>query len=406
MPTPSHTGRVLVVDDSPLAVALLQNTLQGEKWQVNAATSTQQALDLARSWRPDVVVSDLHMPDMDGLAFFRQLRSLDPAIPLVMTSSDEDVGTILEVVHAGVYDYVPKTSDARVLAAAVARAGEYHQAVQRAADLARQLQRSNQDLERRVTERTAQLTGLNNELQALMAKLVATERLAALGQLAAGVAHEINNPLSYVVNNLGYVRHQLAAIVPQNPSLERLLGPLAEAEDGAMSIGEIVRDIRTVSRSDNNGQARRFEVNAAIRSATRISGEQLKRRANLEIDLGTNLWIMGSPGRITQVFINLLVNAADACQGRTGCLIRIVSQNMDNHVVVSVHDSGAGIPREHLARIFEPFFTTKGEGVGTGLGLSICRDIVSQHGGGISVTSVVGEGTRFTLQFPMAEAPA
>ena len=397
-----HTGRVLVVDDSPLAVALLQNTLQAEKWQVSAATTTQQALDLARSWRPDVVVSDLHMPDMDGLAFFRQLRGLDPTIPLVMTSSDEDVGTILEVVHAGVYDYVPKTSDNRVLAAAVARAGEYHRALQRNADLAHQLQRSNQDLERRVTERTAQLTGLNNELQALMAKLVATERLAALGQLAAGVAHEINNPLSFVVNNLGYVRHQLVALVQQDPALERLVGPLAEAEDGAMRIGEIVRDIRTVSRSDNNGQARRFEVNAAIRSATRISGEQIKRRAHLEVDLGPNLWIMGSPGRITQVFINLLVNAADACQGRPGCVIRIVSQCVGNDIVISVHDSGAGIPAENLTRIFEPFFTTKAEGVGTGLGLSICRDIVSQHGGGISVTSVLSEGTRFTMRFPAA----
>ncbi len=406
MSTTQHTGRVLVVDDSPLAVALLQNTLQAEKWQVTAATTTQQALDLARSWQPDVVVSDLHMPDMDGLAFFRQLRGLDPTIPLVMTSSDEDVSTILEVVHAGVYDYVPKTSDNRVLAAAVARAGEYHRALLRNADLARQLQRSNQDLERRVTERTAQLTGLNNELQALMAKLVATERLAALGQLAAGVAHEINNPLAFVVNNLGYVRHQLVALVQQDPTLERLMAPLSEAEDGAMRIGEIVRDIRTVSRSDNNGQARRFEVNAAMRSATRISGEQIKRRAHLEMDLGADLWIMGNPGRITQVFINLLVNAADACQGRPGCVIRIVSQRAGDNIVVSVHDSGAGIPSENMARIFEPFFTTKGEGVGTGLGLSICRDIVSQHGGGISVTSVLGEGTRFTMQFPAAQEPA
>ena len=412
MTSATLAGRVLVVDDSPLALELLQQALRSEHWEVATAPNTITAFPLIQNWLPEVIVSDLHMPGMDGVEFVQRIQTLDPTLPVVMTSTEDSLNVVLGAVHAGVYDYVPKSGDLRALFAAVGRAAQHTRTTRENLRLQRELQRANHELEGRVAERTAQLSDANHELQRLMSQLVSTERLAAIGQLAAGIAHEINNPLSYVLSNLAFVRSQLAQTEAKGNdvvelSVEELQQALREAEDGATRITEIVRDVRTMSRTDDRARGK-YDVNTAIRSATRIAGEQIRRRARLELELAPGMEIIGSVGRMTQVLINLLVNAADAIEDAPGREheIRVTTTRRGDNVVITVADTGSGIETEKMARIFEPFFTTKPEGRGTGLGLSICRDIVERHSGRIEVQSEMGVGTRFVIELPSAHLSA
>lgn len=409
----SPRGRVLLVDDSPLVVDVLQAALQTEGYEVFAAMRCPEALQLVSRAQPDVVVSDLHMPDMDGVAFLHALRKLDPHIPLIMVSSEESVSVILNAVHAGVYDYVPKNGDTRVLVAAVTRAATFVRTLRDNQRLSDELRDANQDLEQRVLERTAQVSAANEELQKLTGQLVASERLAAIGMLAAGIAHEINNPLSYIMSNMTFARMRLAEIeqgmagMAEPPAdlavVQELQQALLEAEDGASRITDIVKDMRTMSRTDDKSRAK-FDINAAIRSATRIAGEQIRRKAQLKVDLAPNLEVIGSAGRMTQVLLNLLVNAAQALEDAPGRdhQIHVVSHRQGDSVIVRVQDSGPGMSAETQAQLFQPFFTTKPEGRGTGLGLSISQDIVRRHGGQINVESQLGVGTSFIVELPAA----
>jgi signal transduction histidine kinase len=418
---------VLVVDDSPVTVEIFRIALCDDGWDVRTSLTADAAFELVHTWRPDVVVCDLYMPEMDGLAFFRRLRTLDALLPLIMVSGEESLSVVLSAVHEGVYDYVQKNGDTRALCAAVTRAAHHVEAVRENARLSDELKRANQELESRVAERTAQLSAANQELQRLMGQLVSSERLAAIGQLAAGIAHEINNPLSYVMSNMTYARHRLVEIeqaLTDLPAAQELLHgkrrptggrtvlqemqqALIEAEDGATRITDIVRDVRTMSRTDDRARSR-FDLNAAIRSATRIAGEQIRRRAILKLDLTPNLEVMGSAGRMTQVLLNLLVNAAQAVEEMPGREheINVSSRRVGDKIVVEVRDSGPGIQPEHRQQLFNPFFTTKPEGRGTGLGLSISQDIVHRHGGAIEVASAPGAGTTFTIELPAALGPA
>jgi len=257
---------------------------------------------------------------------------------------------------------------------------------------------------------------------------VASERLASIGQLAASVAHEINNPVSFVLASHRFLQKRiktlggLAAVManepPDSPVVQawtrlhgdRLLTDMVQATDdlaeGAERIRDIVFDLRGLGHTEEAQIP--VDLNDAIRSALRVAATEIRDHASLVTELGPDVSIVGSSGRLSQVFLNLLVNAAQAVSERPGGrgAIIVATRRQGREVIAEVSNNGPPIRAEHLARIFEPFFTTKNPGLGTGLGLSISREIVRRHRGEIRVESSAERGTRFTVVLPVAAPDA
>jgi two-component system, cell cycle sensor histidine kinase and response regulator CckA len=241
------------------------------------------------------------------------------------------------------------------------------------------------------------------ERKALEARLLRADRMASLGTLAAGVAHEINNPLTYVLLHLGYLAREL----PKLHGSEDLARRVAEIQDGVERVELIVRDLKLFSRPDAE-RHEAIDVRRVIDSAANLAAGEIRHRARLRKDYTAVRPIMASEARLGQLFLNLLMNAAQSIpEGDADANeIAVRVSEKDERVVVEVSDTGCGIPAEVQKRIFDPFFTTKPVGVGTGLGLSICHGIVESLGGEIRVNSRQGRGSTFTVLLPAAQAGA
>lgn len=307
---------------------------------------------------------------------------------------------------------------------------------------------ANQDIteqketQRALEERNAELREALQKLRETQAHLIQHEKMAGIGQLAAGVAHEINNPLSFVVSNFdtlqkyvgrvaemvaayrelnGRVREEEAAplrdLVDRIEALERktrldyILGDIkplfAETGEGVERVANIVRALLLFSRADHQEVFEDYDLNAGIRNTLTVARNELKYAAMVEEQLGELPHIEAVGGRVNQVLLNVLLNAAQAIRGKQSeapGVIRIRSWRDGDSVYCSIEDNGTGIPEEIRKDIFNPFFTTKPVGQGTGLGLSISYDIVvNGHNGSISVDSEVGSGAMFTIRLPIKQ---
>jgi PAS domain S-box-containing protein len=241
------------------------------------------------------------------------------------------------------------------------------------------------------------------ERERMQARLAQSERLASVGLLAAGVAHEINNPLAYALLNLERVASEARA--PGGPA--GLQKSVDDAIDGARRVQRIVRDLRTFAGALQNEVAR-VDVVAAVDAALKLASNELRFRATVVREVSGVPRVRANEARLTQVFLNLLMNAAHAIpEGdaeRHEVYVRVYAHEGD--VRVEVRDDGGGIAPENVARLFDPFFTTRAPGQGTGLGLSICHSIVTAFGGRIEVESALGAGSTFTVALPAATASA
>ncbi len=241
------------------------------------------------------------------------------------------------------------------------------------------------------------------ERKRLETQLRLADRMSSMGTLAAGVAHEINNPLAYVCSNLTFLSEQLAQETLPPEALPELREVVAETQEGAGRVRAIVQDLKTFARSDEESRGP-INVHQVIDGALRlVRNELLRGNARLERALEPVPAILGNEARLGQVLVNLLVNATQAFPERRSDnnSIRIATRSDEaNRVVVEVEDNGAGMSPEVLQRIFDPFFTTKPVGEGTGLGLAICHSIVQSMGGQIEVRSIPGRGTTFVLSLP------
>lgn len=260
-------------------------------------------------------------------------------------------------------------------------------------------------------------------LEDTQARLVHSERLAAIGQLAAGVAHEVNNPTSYLIASLDHLIEsagnlQDCAEVLDSPAvhpaltgwhqgatagecLEEMRQCLSDAKDGATRIRDIARDLRLLSRHDEPERAP-LDLNTVVEGAARVAQLSMGKSVKLNLKLGEGAWVEGLERRLSQIFVNLLVNAAQAVMEKEpeSRWVEVRTRVDGERVFAEVADGGPGIAPELQRRIFEPFFTTKEGEEGTGLGLAISREIVEEHQGTLGVESVMGEGTTFVIELP------
>jgi two-component system NtrC family sensor kinase len=294
-----------------------------------------------------------------------------------------------------------------------------------------QLQELNRNLEAMVRDRTIELENSHEalkrayfDLQSAQEQLIQTEKMASLGQLVAGIAHEIKNPLNFIYGNTGFLADYTQKLQLLVESLEKLpsistgdrsqMAQMKEAihysfikedlktlidnfTEGARRINTIVTDLRTFSRMDSDTIAE-VDLHASLEMSLNLLRNQYKNRIEIHKEYGDIPKIHGYAGKLNQVFMNLLANAFHAVQENGDVWIR--TRRTGNAVEVEVEDNGVGIPKEYLSRIFEPFFTTKPVGQGTGLGLSISYGIIEQHGGRIQVTSVPQKGSSFIVSLP------
>lgn len=248
------------------------------------------------------------------------------------------------------------------------------------------------------------------ERNAMRARLMVADRMASVGTLAAGVAHELNNPLAYVLSNVRLLGEELEAVTARLPaSRARPLHELVdECADGLERMRAIVRDLKTFARVDDEQHQEIVEIEPVIDACLSMCRNEIRHRARLEKEYGTAPPVRINESRLAQVVLNLVINAAHALPDGRVSANRIIVRTgeRDGCAFLEVQDTGAGIAEEDQGRIFDPFFTTKGQGQGTGLGLSICRNIVSAAGGDIAVQSGPGRGTLFRVRLPAAERPA
>lgn len=259
-------------------------------------------------------------------------------------------------------------------------------------------------------------------------QLFHSSKMAALGTLTAGVAHELNNPIGFVKNNLMMLEEYLQVLLPVlqvvadalpadkgedgalgerltqalvgedlRPILDDIVPLLTDTRDGVQRLGEIVAGLRSFARVDGP-EDEPFDLNQCVRDTLKVAANELKYRAHVFQSLEEIPWLDGKPGEINQVILNLLVNAAQAITAFGE--IHVSTRCVNDEVCLSVADNGPGILPEHLEQVFTPFFTTKPASQGTGLGLSISRDIIRTHGGRIEVSSTLGEGSEFRVFLP------
>jgi signal transduction histidine kinase len=264
----------------------------------------------------------------------------------------------------------------------------------------------NMDLERAVQMRTADLARKNRELAETLdqlkraqQQLVRSEKLASIGQLVAGIAHEINNPVNAIVNTVGPLQEAVASIDTDPEAAKEVVDMLKVVQRGAQRTKAIVSALHNYSRTDDESVVD-FDIDRSIDDSLELLRHLLKQNVTVAKRFGDVGRVRGHAGQINQVFMNLLTNAAQALAGRDAATITIATRGDAAGVEVKISDNGPGIPPDVLPRIWDPFFTTKDVGEGTGLGLSIVHELVERHGGSIECETKLGDGTTFTVKLP------
>jgi signal transduction histidine kinase len=354
---------------------LLRELLRERNYEVTVVATAEEALQ-AHVERPfQLMLVDWTLPGMSGLELCRTVRSRangEDVVLLVITGRNrpEDLNAVLD---AGASDYLSKPVDPEILGTRLLIA-----------------ERAIEDTTRRAAER-----------QDMESRLAFAGRMASVGTLAAGVAHELNNPLMYVLSNLHLTREEIESC-DEAPWLEHAKQQLDEAIHGAVRMQNIVRDLKTFSRVDDE-QRGDVDLQSVLESSINICWNEIRHRATLNRDFTKTPPVDANESRLGQVFLNLLINAAQAMPERGLSANRITVRTYTDEegwAVIEVIDNGTGIEPDRMNRVFEPFFTTKNVSEGTGLGLSICRSIIRDAGGTIEAQSELDRGTTFVVRLP------
>lgn len=391
--------RVLVVEDrEDDADLVLLELRRGGFDLVHERVDTAEAMSgaLAKGW--DIIISDWSMPRFSAMAAFALVRERGLDLPFIIVSGTIGEETAVSAMKIGVHDFMSKGHLSRLIPA---------------------IERELREAENR------------RQSQRMREQLLISERMASVGTLAAGVAHEINNPLGTLIGNAEFATGAMSRVAAEMKRWSEQTGdaaavPAAEwrefvdwsterisevresldmIQEAAERMRLVVGDLRVFSHPGEERALGPVDITSVLESALRMASTEIRHRAQLRRDFAELPPVHGSEAQLSQIFLNLIVNAAQAIpEGRVSSNTITVAtrRNSPEHVTVEIRDTGTGIPDDIVARIFDPFFTTKASGLGTGLGLAICHRLVTALGGEIAVHSTVGQGTVFTVSLRVA----
>jgi len=412
---------ILIVDDNSVNRQVLTLILQDHYSNLQTAENGAQCLAHLRKQNYDLVLLDLNMPLKSGFEVLEEIQAEQslqrPAF--IVVSADNNPTTISRALKLGASDYVTTPFNRDELMARV----RTHLA----------LRSREQDLEERVQQRTAELEATNHELQETQSQLILAAKMASLGQLSAGIAHEINNPIGYIRSNMTTLQdytqsisHLLGqykkaeAYISDTDTLEKLQACKSEIQldfliedvpqlikdslTGAQRVKDIASDLKVFSHPEQHNWEL-LDLRECFNSVLNIVNSEVKYKADITLCIAENTpQIECITPQIYQVMTNLLVNAAQSIEGHGAINIQVtVPIRPNNRIRIVIADTGSGMSPDVVSQIFDPFFTTKGVGEGTGLGLSVSYGIIESHNGHINVESIPGEGTSFSLLLPIKQ---
>lgn len=399
---------ILIAEDDNVSRRLLHKIIEKLGYKVISAEDGSQAWDIFQKKPVKMVITDWMMPEMDGLELCRKIRGAKPShyVYIIILTAKDQAQDSVKGLDAGADDYIIKPFKSGQLRARI-RAG------------------------RRIIQ-------LEEDFQKAHIQLLHSEKMASIGRLAAGVAHEINNPLSFVGSNLETLldyRHDVEILLkeygklvtdlknsqpgvhlpdPILKQMERISaletsldidfilddipGLIQDSRAGTERIKKIVLGLKDFARPEEQG-LQPVDINKSINSTLDVVWNKLKDKAAVTKDFGALPLVRSYAQELNQVFMNILLNAADAIKDRGE--IKIMTRAGNGYVEVVITDTGAGISEENLSKIFDPFFTTKEIGAGEGLGLNFAYNIIQKCNGTIDVQSAVGQGTVFTIRIPV-----
>jgi len=383
---PANEIDILLVDDEKDFREILSKRLARRRIRVLEAAGAAEALRLLEQTPVEVIVMDVKMPEMDGIEALRCVKERSPATEVILLTGHADTRDGVEGIKSGAFDYLHKPVEIEHLVRKITQA---HNKIRRGIA-------EKQEAEFR--ERVKQ-------------QMVVAERLAALGTMATGVAHEINNPLAIIQESAGWLGQILAAPemrdIPRRADFEKALDRIHKAVDRARRITQqLLQAVKTQS-AERVDPASMTEVDLkglAEESMALVGSEAAAKKIDISLEsVAPHPVAWSDPYALLQVLLNLLTNSIEATDG--GGRITITLSASQEEARIAIQDTGSGISPENLTRIFEPFFTTKGVGQGTGMGLYVSWGIVTKLGGMITAASRPGEGTLFTITLPVKKEP-
>lgn len=424
---------ILVVDDSLLYLSMVKKYLEEmpKVLKVILCEKPENAMEIIRDQSIDIIILDVIMPILSGFELLKLIRSDKQYddIPIIMFTSLNDLESYRKGYDLGASDYINKPINIV----------EFHARLK----VAIQSKVSSNNYKKLIEitrDQNLNLMEMNAKLTDTRFHLVQSEKMAAIGQLSAGIAHEINNPMGFVSSNFEvmqkyflrmseYIQSANAALLnteyrieePENDFrnemlekykklkidvvLNELEGILSDSKSGIQRVTDIVQSLRTFARSVKDDEKDTYNLRDIIKQVILISNNEIKYVARTNISVPDDYILYCNKVQIGQVFLNILVNAAQAIRSQNRSdmgNINIISERDEQHIAIHFIDDGPGIPEDNLIKIFDPFFTTKEIGQGTGLGLSISYDIiVNKHGGSIDINSEIGKGTEFIVKLPI-----
>ncbi|MDY0131504.1 MAG: response regulator [Desulforegulaceae bacterium] len=393
---------IIIAENNPDSSKLVQNLLSKENYVFHLAKNGKEAIELLKTTKSRIIIYNWKMPGIDGVNFCKKIRTdfSTPYIYIIFLTSTPDIEKMVSAFDAGADDYLEKPLNPKEMVARI-KAG-------------------------------IRTIKLQDKFEKANIQLVNSEKMAAVGQLSAGIAHEINNPTSFVKSNLetlrGYMDDfidagkklntvfelNLQGKLPNKQEMDEISNYLEKIDinfllkdvgdllkdciEGINRVSKIVTDMKNFAHP-GNAMAKPSDINKGIESTLNVIWPEIKYKAKIIKEYGEIPKINCLPQKLNEVFMNIILNASHSIEEKG--IISIKTYLKNNSIIIEIADNGKGIPKEDLPKIFDPFFTTKPVGKGTGLGLNIAYNIIKMHKGTIEAKSEVGKGTLFIIALPV-----